>query len=266
MSPDDQTRMWDLKGEGEFGNKAIRKQASHWALGKNPKSAREFVALFQLYAAEVGRRTNEIVDAFNTKVDAEVKRIEATGASVDRASVTAQMAKTELGSAVSNPEKIRSKARDKAIAEMGGDQAAQDGSQSTLGANRADKVLNTNLEAQKADYAAGAKDIGQVPTAELEVKIKAVADTLSFGNPTDAAYHAHKHALEMASPPTPDQEMVAYLRAARETIKNGTAQTPQPAQTSAGRSLSFVDAVQNKCIVYIGSDGKAQIATYLPNH
>ena len=65
MSPDDQTRMWDLANEPSFkGGGELRKQAARWALGKNPSSARQFVADFQFYVAEVSNQTDAKVADF----------------------------------------------------------------------------------------------------------------------------------------------------------------------------------------------------------
>src|SRR5262249_18022141 len=60
MSEGDAIRLWDLFNEGGFKNAAIRKQAAEWAFSKSPGNAREFVAEFQFYDAEVQNRADRI--------------------------------------------------------------------------------------------------------------------------------------------------------------------------------------------------------------
>jgi hypothetical protein len=60
MSDGDAMRMWDLFNERGYGDANIRKQAAEWALAGNPANAREFVARFQFYDAEVGNQAAAI--------------------------------------------------------------------------------------------------------------------------------------------------------------------------------------------------------------
>ena len=100
-----------------------------------------------------------------------------------------------------------------------------------------------------------------------------MADSMSFRDAHDAAYHAHKHALDMKTQPTPEQEMALYLKEARETIKNGTAQVGdgqtsplRPSQLSQGNSMTYATPNGAKCIVFIDAAGNAAISTYLPTN
>jgi hypothetical protein len=264
LADDDLTRLWDLANEGDFGNAEIRKQAAAWALSKSPGSAREFVANFQLYAAEVNHRTSAIVNDFQAKVRAEVTKLSAPGASVDPVAVTKQLAKTELGREVSSDSSVRKAAREKALREMAAPRPATGGSGTTVGAEAADEVLQTNLDAQTGAYAPGTVSTAGPYIGDVAARIKSNADALSFRDANDAAYHAHKHALDMAVTPPPAQEMVIYLNAARATIKNGTAEAPNAAQLTKGQSISFVSAAGDRCIVFVDAQGNASIATFLP--
>ena len=204
----------------------------------------------------------EIIADFNKAVDDKVAEVAKTGATPDRAAITRTTAsdKKWFGKAINSEDTISKAARDKAITAMGAKKGA-----TTEGADRADKVLQTNLDAQKpAGFKPSTQQTAGIPAVDIAVRVQAVADGLSFRDPLDAAYHAHKHAQEMASPPSPADEMVAYLKAARATIKNGTPETPKPAQQSKGQSVSFVSASGDKCIVFVDADGNASIATFLP--
>jgi hypothetical protein len=262
MSPDDQSRMWDLAGEGEFGKAETRKQVAGWAMNNRPSSARQFVADFQFYTAEISRQTKLKFDAFTARVADRVAELTAAGnASIDPEAVRVQMAKAEFGA--TNPGKIRMKIRDGVVKEMGLP-LAPGMSEMTEGDLLADAALKTNLDAQTGDNAAGKTELGasRVP-GDLIARVQAKADSLSFANEHDAAYHAHKHASEMAKPPKLEDEMLAYLHEARDTIKHGTAEPPRPAQTTAGQGITFVNN-GNQCIIAIDADGQALITTYLP--
>lgn len=60
MSEGDAARMWDLFNERGYGDATIRSQAAEWALAGNPANAREFVARFQFYDAEITQQAAAI--------------------------------------------------------------------------------------------------------------------------------------------------------------------------------------------------------------
>jgi hypothetical protein len=70
MSEGDALRLWDLFNEGGYKDATIRQQATEWVFSKNPKSAREFVAEFQFYDAEVSNRA----DGFLAEAKAELTK------------------------------------------------------------------------------------------------------------------------------------------------------------------------------------------------
>jgi hypothetical protein len=135
----------------------------------------------------------------------------------------------------------------------------KDGKDSTVGADAADAAWKTNIDAQKADPA-GTKNIGGEKTdLELPDHLKTVADTLQFATDYDAAYHAHKHAGEMATKPPPASEMAAYLKAARDFVraKKGITRANQ----NGSRSVVY-EADGMRAIVHVSADGNAAIATF----
>jgi hypothetical protein len=94
---------------------------------------------------------------------------------------------------------------------------------------------------------------------ELPARVKATADRLGFGSLADGAYHAHKHAAELAKPTTQATEMADYLDAARKFIRDnpGTTRVNQ----DGSRSVEF--KVGNmRAIVAVGADGSASISTF----
>src|SRR5262249_23646355 len=98
----------------------------------------------------------------------------------------------------------------------------KDGKETTVGAAEADAAWKTNIDAQHGADAPGAKPAGGKTEAELPGYVKSVADTLSFATDYDAAYHAHKHAKELPTRPSPATEMAEYLKAARAFIRTTT--------------------------------------------
>jgi hypothetical protein len=264
MSEGDATRLWDLFNERGYKNPAIRKQAAEWAFGKNPRTARELVAEIQFYDAEVTNRAAQLVADVKAEVATELaKGAAAKGSkltSTEIGAATRAVTTKRLGRAL---DKIGPAALDAAftrtIADMAQTKALSGGTATTVGAEAADAAWKTNVAAQTGPDSAGSRNIGAKSDTELPAHIKSIADTLSFSNEADGAYHAHKHARELATPTTPATEMAAYLKAARQFIRDKFGVTRQ--NQNGSRSVVF-DADGMRAIVTVGTDGHASISTF----
>jgi len=135
----------------------------------------------------------------------------------------------------------------------------KDGKASTVGGDATDAAWKTNIDAQKSDPAGQKMVGGGISDPELPTHVSKIAETLQFATDYDAAYHAHKHARELASKPPPATEMAEYLKAARDFVrtKNGITRPNQ----NGSRSVVY-EADGMRAIVHVGADGNAAIATF----
>jgi hypothetical protein len=80
-------------------------------------------------------------------------------------------------------------------------QGTGDGRETTVG--REPRGLSVEDECRSAEKRGHCKipNTGEKTDAELSGYLHAIADTLSFANDFDAAYHAHKHARELPTRP-----------------------------------------------------------------
>ncbi|HWO19741.1 MAG TPA: hypothetical protein VNO30_13240 [Kofleriaceae bacterium] len=264
MREGDAIRLWDLVNERAYKDATIRRQAAEWAFSKNPANARELVAEFQFYDAEISNRRDKIYTEAKAELQNELARREAAKGSplteAEARLAIQQVTKAKLGKSfdVDGPAWGK-QATIKALEEMAQTKTGTDGKPTTVGAEAADAAWRTNLEAQKGSKAAGSKNIGVKSDAELLGHVKSIADTLGFGTNVDGAYHAHKHARELSSKPPPAIEMETYLQAARDFIrtKNGVVRHNQ----NGSRSVVF-EAEGMRAIVSVSADGNASIATF----
>jgi hypothetical protein len=114
---------------------------------------------------------------------------------------------------------------------------------------------------QSEANAARSINVGNKSDAELPSHIKSVADRLSFSSEADGAYHAHRHADELSTKTTPENEMTTYLREARQLLRDklGVVRHNQ----NGTRSI-VVESGGKRGIVTV-TDGNASIATFGSN-
>jgi hypothetical protein len=267
LSEADSIRLWELAGDPDFKNANAKVQAAQWALAKSPTNVNQFVADFQFYIADAKLRSQEILRDFYAKVEVEkAKQETASGKPLTEKglqSLTQQVAKSELGVAASNKAKLEAAAFDKALTEYGVGRSNADGTTGTVGADRANAARQINLDAQTGEFTPSTMPTLSVPDAALPVYLKANADSLNFSDAHDAAYHAHKHAMHLPSPPAPTEELAAYVRAAREVIKNTSGELV-PEQRPGVRNVYFRTSDGDLAIVFVDASGNARIATFIP--
>jgi hypothetical protein len=264
MTEGDATRLRDLFNERGYKDLGIRKQAVDWAFSKNPNSVREFVAEFQFYDAEVSNRADRYLAGAKAELTKEIANRKAANGGTDLSEaelrlVTREVTKSTLGRAFEVEGPAWGKEATRKAAEEMAEKLATSGNATTVGADAADAAWAMNMQAQRGADAAGAKIIGRRTDAELPGYLQKIADTLSFADDFDAAYHAHKHARELSTRPVPTAEMTTYLRAARDFVRlnAGTVRANQ----NGSRSVIY-EADRMRAIVYVGRDGNAAIATF----
>lgn len=274
MSDGEATRLWDLKNEAGYIDPEVRKQAADWAFGKvdvraeNKSKVREFVAAFQFCDAELARQGDKLLEqAKSDLVTALDNKRTAKGSALSNAETAAetrQVTGHELGRELPaiGPE-AKKAAKQQAARNMAQNLPLGDATGIHVGAkDAANAAWKTNTEAQTGHRAAGPTAVDGAPTAsndELPARVQAAADRLGFGNLADGAYHAHKHAKELARPTTQATEMADYLDAARKFIRenSGTTRVNQ----NGSRSVEF-KAGNMRAIVAVGADGNASISTF----
>jgi hypothetical protein len=275
VSPGDALRLWDLKNEAGYNDPEVRKPAADWAFGKvgkqpdSPSKVREFVAAFQFCDAELERQGDVVLAEARTELTKELaaETTRKGGGALSPAetvAVTRRVTAKELGREL--PEvgpKAKKAAKQQAARKLAQNLPLGDATGAHPGAKDATNAAwKTNTEAQTGHRASGPTAVDGAAAAsndELPARVKATADRLGFGSLADGAYHAHKHAAELAKPTTQATEMADYLDAARKFIRDnpGTTRVNQ----DGSRSVEF--KVGNmRAIVAVGADGSASISTF----
>jgi hypothetical protein len=115
-----------------------------------------------------------------------------------------------------------------------------------------------NVADQRGPNGAGTINLGTPSDAELPRTVRKNAEGLSFSTPTSGAYHAHKHAAEIARNPVLS-EMNNYLAEARSLLgkQDGTLRHNQDGSRSV-----VVENETLRAIVNVDATGAAAIATF----
>lgn len=255
MTDGDKVRLWDLFNEQAFKTPELRKQAAQWAMGKSPKSVRELVAQMQFFEAEVKRQALDIFTRAKTAAEHAIQKATTSKGSplsqAERLQIFRNTSEAMLGRKL---DAMGDAARKQAVRAALEDPAARARTMKT-----ADTSWETSVKAQQGVHAPGVLDLGSVADSALPRTIQNIANKLSFSNVADGAYHAHKHAGELAQATTAATEMVEYLREARDLIRT-TAGKVRHNQTGS-RSVVFESAT-HRAIVAVSTDGRASIATF----
>lgn len=164
---------------------------------------------------------------------------------------------------LTEPEKLEAVAFEKALAEITLGTHRADGTKRTVGTDRVDAAYKANLDAQVGEFAPSTIPTRGIPEAELVGYLKANAGTLNFADPYNAASQAHRYATRLPSPPAQADELVTYVRAAREVIKNSEGSVV-PEQRPGTRSAYFRNSDGDLAIVFIDSSGDAHLSTFIP--
>lgn len=219
----------------------LQKNATNYALDKDPGNARGFVDHYEMYISEYMRVR---ADA-KLKIQRETARLEATG--MNSQAANKQAAKNIIGKEIAGYKEPFNK---EVLATFTPAQVtAREG------------VLRTELAGR-----VGGRDLGKPPDSTTIIADVRALPELQFGTESSAIYHPNKHRALPAAHRDPSyaaNEVSRFLKSANETIQTGTANSER--SQDGGFSISFTKAYPGKtmkAIVRVNPQGTAVIATY----
>lgn len=264
------TRLWDLFNEEAYRNPKLRKQAAQWALeGMSPTvdrsgtAVREFVARLQFYEAEIRVTAGKIVSNTREMLQQRLRKERTIrGKELSPAeikAVTREVTQEHLGRAFDLIGPAANQAAGDAAIEISGNKPLKENGARTVGEKLANDAWRGSAAAQTGDLAPGVVNVGSKSEHALTIHIQSIADTLSFSNAADAAYHAHKHVRELDPSSSAGNEVRLYLDAARKHIRNN----PGVLRHNQNGSRSIVVEKDGlRAIVAVSAQGDASIATF----